>query len=86
MFLVIADTFITTIHINYVKGFRVLRALHCDVFLGSHGRFYGLNEKYPKLQKGAPNPFIDKAGCLDEADIQEAMFHAIQAEQQKTGK
>ncbi len=68
------------------RSFKVVRSLPCDVPLGDHPAEYKLQEKYEKLQAGGPNPFIDKAGCLDEADIQEAMFDAIQAEQQKTGK
>ena len=31
---------------DYVRGFKVLRALPCDVFLASHSRFYGMPEKY----------------------------------------
>jgi metallo-beta-lactamase class B len=65
------------------RSFKVVRSLPCDVPLGDHPAEYKLQAKYAKLQKGGPNPFIDQAGCLDEADIQEAMFHAIQAEQQK---
>jgi hypothetical protein len=38
-------------------------------------------EKYARLQPGGPNFFIDNAGCTTEADIQEAMFHAILNEQ-----
>ncbi len=68
------------------RSFKVVRSLPCDVPLGDHPAEYKLQAKYAKLQAGGPNPFIDKAGCLDEADIQEAMFHAIQAEQQKAGK
>ena len=68
------------------RSFKVVRSLACDVPLGDHPAEYKLQAKYAKLQAGSPNPFIDKAGCLDEADIQEAMFHAIQAEQQKAGK
>jgi hypothetical protein len=41
-------------------------------------------EKYAKLKLGAPNPFIDPSGCRLEADMEEAMFKAILAEQQKT--
>src|SRR5579863_2743800 len=41
----------------YQKTFRVLKSLPCDVFLASHGVFYGLREKYPKLSSGN-NPFI----------------------------
>jgi metallo-beta-lactamase class B len=68
------------------RSFKVVRAMPCDVPLGDHPAEYKLQEKYAKMQAGGPNPFIDKAGCLDEADIQEAMFHAIEAEQQKSGK
>ena len=56
------------------RSFKVVRSLPCDVPLGDHPAEYKLQEKYAKLQAGGPNPFIDKAGCLDEADIQEAMF------------
>ena len=44
---------------DYVRGFKTLRALPCDVFLASHSRFYGMPEKYAKLNDGGPNPFID---------------------------
>jgi hypothetical protein len=42
-----------------------------------------MQAKYAKLQKGGANPFIDAAGCKVEVDIEEAMFHAILAEQRK---
>jgi metallo-beta-lactamase class B len=66
-----------------VRSFRVLRALHCDIFLGAHGSFYGLQEKYAKLQKGGPNPFIDPAGYKAHLDKQEKAFEAKLAEQKK---
>jgi metallo-beta-lactamase class B len=68
---------------EFNRSFKVVRSLPCDVPLGDHPAEYKLQAKYAKLQKGGPSPFIDKAGCLDEADIQETMFHAIEAEQQK---
>jgi hypothetical protein len=37
---------------------------------------------YAKLKEGGPNPFVDPATCTLEADIEEAMFKAILAEQQ----
>ncbi len=64
------------------RTFKVARSLACDVPLGDHPAEYRLEEKYAQLQKGGANPFIDRAGCSTEADIQEAMFHAIQKEQQ----
>jgi metallo-beta-lactamase class B len=63
--------------------FPVARSLACDVPLGDHPAQYNMQEKYSKLQKGAPNPFIDRAGCRNEVDIEEAMFQALLGEQQK---
>jgi hypothetical protein len=43
------------------------RDLPVDVFLGSHGFFYGLAEKYEAAKArraGEPNPFIDREGYL----------------------
>jgi hypothetical protein len=42
-----------------------------------------MQAKYAKLRTGGPNPFIDPATCKLEAEISEAMFRAILAEQQK---
>lgn len=69
---------------EYMRAFRVLRSLACDVPLGSHPAMYGLAEKYAKLMlaKG-PNPFIDPAGYKAELDIQEDAFHAILDQQKK---
>jgi metallo-beta-lactamase class B len=48
---------------DYARTFRVLRALPCDVFLGSHGVYYRMAEKYRMMQAGAAaNPFIDPEG------------------------
>jgi metallo-beta-lactamase class B len=63
------------------RSFKVVRALPCDVPLGDHPAEYRMLEKHARLQPGGPNPFIDKAGCTTEADIQEAMFNAILKEQ-----
>jgi metallo-beta-lactamase class B len=68
---------------DYVRGFKVLRSLPCDVFLASHGAFYGMAEKYAKLKDGGPNPFIDPAGYQAHLDLQEKNFKAKLAEQQK---
>ena len=62
-------------------SFRLVRTLPCDVQVGDHPAQYNMHEKYAKLQSGGPNPFIDPANCTAEADIQEAMFKAVLAEQ-----
>ena len=46
---------------DYVKTFAALKSLPCDVFLGAHGAYFGLKEKYPKMTAGT-NPFIDPEG------------------------
>jgi len=74
---------VTPEHVEeFNRAFRTVRALPCDVQLGDHGAQYGMQEKYAKLKEGGPNPFIDPASCTLEADVEEAMFHAILAEQQ----
>jgi metallo-beta-lactamase class B len=62
---------------DFVKSFKVLRSLPCDVFLGSHTGFYQMTEKYAKLQKGdGPNPYIDPAGYKALIDSSEKAFYA----------
>jgi metallo-beta-lactamase class B len=71
---------------EFNHSFAVVRTLPCDVPLGDHPAEYGMTEKYAKLKPGAPNPFIDPSGCRLEAEMEEAMFKAILAEQQKAGQ
>jgi metallo-beta-lactamase class B len=47
---------------DYVKTFAVLKSLPCDLFLGAHGAYFGMKEKYDKMKAGAANPFIDPEG------------------------
>ncbi len=68
---------------EFTRSFQVVRTLPCDVQLGDHTSEYGMQEKYARMKPGAPNPYIDKASCRREIDIEEAMFHAIMAEQQQ---
>ena len=47
---------------DYARMFRVLKSLPCDVFLGAHGNYYGMDEKFAKVKQGGANPFIDPDG------------------------
>jgi metallo-beta-lactamase class B len=47
---------------DFARSFRTWESLPCDVFLGAHGSYYGMREKYQKLNSSAGNPFIDPAG------------------------
>jgi metallo-beta-lactamase class B len=69
---------------QFNRAFKTVRALPCDVQLGDHGAQYNMQEKYAKMKEGSPNPFIDPATCTLEADVEEAMFNAILAEQQQS--
>jgi metallo-beta-lactamase class B len=69
---------------EFNRTFKVARSLKCDVPLGSHPGMYNMEAKYAKLgNHTGPNPFIDPAGYKLEVDIDEAMFRAVLAEQQK---
>jgi metallo-beta-lactamase class B len=70
---------------DYARSFRVLKSLPCDVFLGAHGVYYGLDEKYPKLKAGGANPFIDPAGYKAYIAERQAEFERKLADQ-KAGK
>jgi metallo-beta-lactamase class B len=67
---------------EYMRSFRILRALPCDVPLGSHPAMYDLAGKFEKVGKGT-NPFIDPAGYQSELDIQENAFRAVLDQQRK---
>ena len=66
---------------EFERTFVVIKQLPCDVMLGDHGSQFGLAAKYAAITQGGPNPYIDKATCRREIDVEEAMFHAIMAEQ-----
>lgn len=59
---------------DFERTFRVLKALPCDVFLGAHGDYYGLNAKFPRMKTGASNPFIDPAGYKSYVAEREQAF------------
>jgi metallo-beta-lactamase class B len=45
---------------DFRETFRKLKALPCDVFLAPHAGFFGLNERFERLERGEkPNPFVD---------------------------
>jgi metallo-beta-lactamase class B len=47
---------------DYERGFSVLRSLPCDIFLGAHGGYFGMLEKYARWKGGDKNAFVDPAG------------------------
>jgi metallo-beta-lactamase class B len=66
---------------DYERTFRVLKGLACDIFLGAHGDYYNLKDKYPLLKEGAANPFLDPAGYKAYIADREAAFRKELARQ-----
>ncbi len=47
---------------DYEAGFKVLKSLPCDIFLGAHGSYYEMENKFARANKGGENPFFDPEG------------------------
>ena len=60
---------------DYARTFRILRSLPCDVFLGAHGVYYGMDDKLARVKAGEKeNPFIDPQGYRDFIDRAERTY------------
>lgn len=71
---------------DYERTFRVLKFLPCDIFLGAHGSYFGLEQKYPLLNKGSANPFIDRNGYKKFVSHKEQEFRAQLAKQKTNAR
>ena len=70
---------------DYERMFRALKSLPCDIFLGAHGNYYGMEAKFARLKDSASNPFIDPEGYKSYVAEREQTFRAEwkrQSEQQ----
>jgi metallo-beta-lactamase class B len=59
---------------DYARGFRVLKSLPCDVFLGAHGSYYDMEAKHAKLNADGANPYIDPEGYKNYVAEREQAF------------
>ena len=59
---------------DYARGFRVLKSLSCDIFLGAHGSYYGMEGKYAKFKAGETTAFIDPEGYKAYVAEREQVF------------
>jgi metallo-beta-lactamase class B len=64
----------------------VLKALPCDIFLGAHGSYFGLAEKYTRWKAGDIVAFIDPAGYKAYVADREQAFEAELQRQSATAK
>jgi len=61
---------------DYRKSFAFWRSQPCEVFVASHGGFYGMKAKKAALESGKADAFVDPAGCKAFVDRAEAAFQA----------
>jgi metallo-beta-lactamase class B len=66
---------------DYRHQFEVLGSLPCDIFLGSHGSFFQLKEKYARSKAGDRNAFIDPEGYRNFVDEYRRLFESALAKQ-----
>jgi metallo-beta-lactamase class B len=70
---------------DFRATYKKARTLPAEVWVSSHASFYGLPEKYAKLEKraaGDPNPFFDPQGYLAHVEQYEKSFEAALANPQ----
>jgi len=71
---------------DYERMWRVLKSLPCDIFLGAHGNYFGLEEKYPLMKEGGGNPFVDPSGYKKYIAQKEQEFRTELARQKLAAK
>lgn len=67
---------------DYERSFSILRELPCDVFLGAHPMFFGMQDKLARRTPGGPNPFVDPEELRRYVAGSERKFRQALAEQQ----
>ena len=71
---------------DYERMWRVLKSLPCDIFLGAHGDYFGLEEKYPLIKARGASPFVDPEGCKKFIAQKEQDFRAELSKQKLAAK
>ena len=61
---------------DYEKEFRVLRELPCDIFLGAHGSYFGMEAKYARAKTEGVKAFVDPQGYQEYVADRERVFEA----------
>jgi len=77
----VGNTVYPKIAADYKHEFAVLNALPCDVFLGAHGGYFDMKEKYAKFKSGDRNAFIDPSGYKAYIADRQQAFEAELAKQ-----
>ena len=68
---------------DFERTFQTLNSLPCDIFLGAHGSYYGMEEKYARMKKGDTNAFVDPVGYKNYIAEREIAFRTELKRQQQ---
>jgi metallo-beta-lactamase class B len=69
---------------DFTRTFRLLKTLPCDIFLGAHGSYYGMEEKFARLQKDPKtNPFVDPEGYRAYVENRDKSFQETSQKQKQ---
>jgi metallo-beta-lactamase class B len=85
-YVLVGNTAYPQIAQDYEKSFKMWKAMPCDIFLGAHGAYYGLVDKFARMKPGAANPFVDPEGYKSYIDEREKAFRAELAKQSAAKK
>lgn len=81
----VGNTAYPQIATDFHHGFQVLKSMPCDVFLGAHASYFGLQEKYKRWKRGDRNAFIDPVGYQSYIADREQAFET-ELKRQETAK
>jgi metallo-beta-lactamase class B len=68
---------------DFERTFRVLKSLPCDYFLGAHGNYFNMEEKYAQMKAGVATAFIDPKGYKEYVAEREQAFRRELAKQKR---
>jgi metallo-beta-lactamase class B len=69
---------------DFTRTFQVLKSLPCDIFLGAHGNYYGMEAKYYRLVHDKnSNPFVDPQGYRAYIENREQFYLETLARQKQ---
>ncbi len=71
---------------DFAATFRTLGALECDIFLGAHGSYYGLADKYARSRTEGWKAFADPVGYRRFVARSEQVFRETLREQQASSR
>ncbi len=68
---------------DFARTFQTLKSLHCDIFLGAHGDYYGMEGKVARMTAAAPDVFVDPDGYRAYVSERQQAFLAALERQKK---